>query len=335
MITADQILPPGADREDRAAWLAARRSGIGSSDVSAILGMHNRKSASRVYFEKVEGVEEESGEAARWGTLLEPVVRTEWTERTGIGVTPLGLHRSRAYPWMLYSADGITSDGGLYEGKTTTVWKAEEWEHGQVPDHAELQVQHGMAVMGLPHAWVAGLIGGQKLVWERVQRDDELIEMLIAAEDEFWHANVLAENPPKAGGSDADTEYLSKRFPTAFEGQKAIVDMYTAEQLIADYEAAAARKKVDEEAYKAAQNALREHIGTAEALVCANRTVATWTHTGNAFDEQAFRADHPELAEKYTDMVPVLDVSALRKDNPVLTAPYRNRVLRVKRNWKD
>ena len=76
---------------NRAAWLAARRHGIGASEVSAILGLNPYRSCFEVWASKMDtapaqgGIAEEAAasEAATWGVLLEPVVRTEVARRIG------------------------------------------------------------------------------------------------------------------------------------------------------------------------------------------------------------------------------------------------------------
>lgn len=70
----------------RAEWLAARRHGIGASEVSAILGLNPYRSCFEVWAQKMKQREMDdsaSTEAATWGVLLEPVVRTEVARRIG------------------------------------------------------------------------------------------------------------------------------------------------------------------------------------------------------------------------------------------------------------
>ena len=80
----------------RAEWLAARRHGIGASEVSAILGLNPYRSCFEVWANKVQPDAAHmlaahmlaadmtaDSEAATWGVLLEPVVRTEVARRIG------------------------------------------------------------------------------------------------------------------------------------------------------------------------------------------------------------------------------------------------------------
>lgn len=71
--TGVRVLPADADRDT---WLAARRTGIGSSDVAAILGVADQRTALHVWHDKRGELVDDAGEPALWGRLLEdPVAR--------------------------------------------------------------------------------------------------------------------------------------------------------------------------------------------------------------------------------------------------------------------
>ena len=57
---------------NRAEWLKARRSGIGGSDVAAILGLNRYKSALDIYNDKIstEEPKDQQSESAYFGTIL-------------------------------------------------------------------------------------------------------------------------------------------------------------------------------------------------------------------------------------------------------------------------
>ncbi len=68
-------------------WLEYRKTGIGGSDASVVCGINKYKSPVELWMEKTGQLPyQEAGEAAYWGTQLEPMVRTEFTKRTGIEV---------------------------------------------------------------------------------------------------------------------------------------------------------------------------------------------------------------------------------------------------------
>ena len=74
--------------QNRIDWLKARRSGIGGSDVAAILGLNRYKSALDIYNDKIstEEPKEQQSESAYFGTILEDVVAKEFSKRTGLKV---------------------------------------------------------------------------------------------------------------------------------------------------------------------------------------------------------------------------------------------------------
>lgn len=66
-------------------WLEYRKTGIGGSDASVVCGINKYKSPVELWLEKTGQLPyQEAGEAAYWGTQLEPVVRSEFTKRTGV-----------------------------------------------------------------------------------------------------------------------------------------------------------------------------------------------------------------------------------------------------------
>ena len=97
----------------RAEWLAARRHGIGASEVSAILGLNPYRSCFEVWARKVSDDHPQSTslapvaearerdqaetEAATWGVLLEPVVRAEVARRIGRRIFTPGKDEPEQY----------------------------------------------------------------------------------------------------------------------------------------------------------------------------------------------------------------------------------------------
>lgn len=186
---ATEVLPAGAERES---WLRTRQSGIGGSDVSAILGLSRFSTARDIYRAKwgIDPQRPPSWPMMR-GTLLEPGLVEWFTRETGAPVSHVGTLRNTERPWMQYNPDGLLTEPAVLECKTTGHWGADEWADGQTADHAELQVQWGMAVTGLPKAYVIVAISDSDPEIREVQRDDELIPFLIKECGIFWRDHVI------------------------------------------------------------------------------------------------------------------------------------------------
>ncbi len=328
---AELILPPGADR---ASWLAARRTGLGGSEVSTLVGLTRYESPYELWLDKtgqVPLVDEAPSEAAEMGTLLEPVVRARFAAVHRLTVDVVGTYRSREWPWMIANPDGICSDGTGFEGKTASLWLAHQWKDGQTADHAELQAQWGMAVTGLPAWHVAALIGGQRNEYRLVERDEELIGVLVDVSRRFWHDHVLTGEPPAWDGSDAAVRYLTDRYPTAHADIIADIDVAERDEIARLREKTLSGEKAAKADSEALKNRVRALIGDGEQLMCGDAVVATWRHTV-PFSEKRFREDHPDLAGQYTRPVTAdqLDVDTLAADHPDLYRCYRARRLDFK-----
>src|SRR5262245_19558887 len=176
---------------DRAAWLAARRHGIGGSDAPAVLGVSPWKTSAQLWAEKLEMLEEDAAEseAMRMGRKLEPIIRELYTEATGQHVLespPYDIRRSRTYPWMTATLDGVVfppeaAEPGVFEAKTASAWHRDEWAT-EPPVAYQVQVQHNMVVTGATWGVLAVLIGGQHFRHYRVERNDAFVATLIEAE---------------------------------------------------------------------------------------------------------------------------------------------------------
>ena len=83
-------------------WLEYRKKGIGGSDASVVCGINKYKSPTELWMEKTDQLPyQEAGEAAYWGSVLEDIVRSEFTKRTGINVQIVKqLLQSEEYPFM-------------------------------------------------------------------------------------------------------------------------------------------------------------------------------------------------------------------------------------------
>lgn len=265
----------------RPLWLAERRNGIGGSDASTIAGVNRWSSRYELYLDKTGRLPEEpESMAMRMGNLLEPIVLRLFTEETGIATRRAGLMVSRERPWQRVSVDGLTEDGGIAECKTTNWRLSDEWEDGQVADHAEVQVQHALAVTGRTHAWVAVLIDGHDFRWQRVERDEELIATLVDLERDFWHEHVLADVPPPLEAQDIDV--VKALYPAVLRDVVEADDHDRVRELIAARAAGKAAEKAGKQAADVAEAALIALVGDAEALTLDGRPVVTRKTTTRA-----------------------------------------------------
>ncbi len=205
-------------------WLKERRKAIGGSDVAAILGISKWKSPMDVYLEKISTAEpdETENEACHWGTLLEDVIRNEYSRRHGVGVEkPKAIFYDRERPYMAANLDGIVQCDKPYiwEGKTANHFMAKEWEDDNVPIEYVVQEQHYLSILEeMKKSEISCLLGGQNYIERVLPRDSELIRTIRDKEEKFWQM-VIDRTPPEWDGSESAGKILKTLYPTSTEGK--------------------------------------------------------------------------------------------------------------------
>ncbi len=282
------------------AWHEARRRGIGGSDVAAILGLSKFKTAYQVYQEKTGALAPQpDNDRMFWGRRLEPVVRQVYADQTGRDiVVPDTALRHPDHDYMLANLDGIAAGDRVLEIKTAgqaTGWG--EAGSAQIPDHYALQVQHYMAVTGLPVADVAVLIGGSDFRIYVVPADPVLQSAMIEAEAAFWR-RVVERRPPEPL-TMAEAQHRFGR-SAASGNVEADANAIAAVQNLHDL-----RRQIAtlEERATAERAAIMKALGEAgDTLVANGVTLATWklAKGRKLFDAKSFAAAHPDLHAAFT-----------------------------------
>ena len=283
-------------------WLEYRKAGIGGSDASVVCGVSRYKSPVELWMEKTGQLpSQEAGEAAYWGNLLESLVREEFIKRTGIQVTkPTVIYQSQEHPFMLANVDGLCEDDlhgpCIFEAKTASAYKAWEWEDS-IPDEYMIQIQHYMAATGYQGAYIAVLIGGNAFRWKFVERDEELISMLVSLEEDFWR-HVQNGTPPAMDGSNASAQFLAERFPNSVpQSEIALPDKAT--DLLQQYDLSCEVLKLATEQKQEAENQLKQMLGDHETGTAGNRIVTWKSVSQERLDSRTLKAEHPALFKKY------------------------------------
>lgn len=208
------VLPASADRAD---WLAARRLGICSSDVAAVMGVSTHGSAQHVFYDKrgVTALEDDAGEAALWGTLLEEPVAREWARRNRSTVRRVGLIARKDAPHRMCTLDRRSDECPLnrdnrercaVEVKTRNAFIAGKWKRS-IPDDVLAQVLWQIHVTGYDHIHVACLIGGQDYRQYLIRRSDheDLIGDIVTIVDRLWADIQTGRVPVLTGDEPVDT----------------------------------------------------------------------------------------------------------------------------------
>lgn len=256
--------------DDRERWLGERQGGIGASEIAMVLGEAPKAwgGAFALYARKVGAYERDLSdvEAVFWGNKLEAPILEAYQERTGRRTRKDGLLlRSKAHPWALCTLDGRTWSAANdvapwpLEVKNVSTFKAEEWMDGP-PPHYFLQVQQQMLVTGESKATIAALLGGQRLVWADVPRDETTIRRIIYHGERFWR-RVQERDVPAPDGTEETRKALAALYPT---GEGIIVLPGTALDAADELERLKAERKTIADRIDLLENEVRAAIGSAE-----------------------------------------------------------------------
>lgn len=196
-------------------WLLERKTGIGGSDASAIVGLNPYKNNIELWEEKTgkrqaEDISEKP--YVKYGTDMEPILRESFKIKHPEFIVTHDentIIKHQKYPFIFASLDGKlvnkeTGEIGVLEIKTSEILRSmqkEKWE-GKVPDNYYIQVIHYMNVIGASFARLFAELKYSddiqinktyEFEYENVKDD---IKWLEEKEIEFWTKYVETNKCP-------------------------------------------------------------------------------------------------------------------------------------------
>lgn len=278
---AQVVLAPGSGPDDPA-WHETRLTGLGGSDIAAICGLDKWTSPLEIWHTKTgNSVPRERNsalsEAGLMGHLLEPIVAQRFTDITSLPAYPSpGTLRALDPTWALANLDRVTLENGEYgvlELKTRSSYALDEWTE-EPPTGPWLQVQHYLGVTGWRFGYIACLIGGQRTIVHRVERDEDTIAGLRAIGAEFWQ-QVQDRTPPPVNGSAACTDLLNRLHPEPTVDM-VVADADEVERLLRERRDALLAMAGPEATLAAAENRLKEIAGDAREVHIRGQRAYEW-----------------------------------------------------------
>lgn len=265
-------------------WHAARATGIGGSEVAAVMGLSPWTSTFTLWHRKAglhEG-DQETTPSMEWGNRLEPVVADKFAdEHPGWRVRKTGTWRSKARPWQLANPDRLlTTDQGereVLEVKTAALpigWGAPG--SGIIPIHYRCQTLWYLDVFGYQRCHVAVLIGNSD--YREYIVEYSLSEAVTLREEAaaFLHTVQHGERP------DLDDSLSTHRTVRALHPDIELgVEKEIPPELADTYLEAVAQATAAATAKTGAASAVLDAIGDAQYAVCAGRRIARRVAIGN------------------------------------------------------
>lgn len=282
-----------------------RMQSIGGSDAAAAVNLSPYTSPYKLWLEKTGQRAPDdlsTNDFVHFGNVLEDVVATEFTRRTGKRtIRHRGTLVHPDHSWMTAHIDRRIIGGSRREGlecKTASQWAAKEWgeEGDQIPIQYLVQVMHYLAVTGWDAWHVAVLIAGNDFRTFCIERDEDMITDLIQRESEFWDC-VIKRTPPDPVSLD-DT-YM--RWPKDYGNP--IVASPNARRAFDRLMKLREEAKENEEEQLKEKLIIQSWMGDHTTLldIDGRTKLCTWkAQSARRISTEELRKNHPEIAEKVT-----------------------------------
>jgi putative phage-type endonuclease len=282
-------------------WLVERKKYICSTDSPAICGISKYKSAVQVYNEKTaeNGFDDDGivSPAARDGRALESFLREKFQRETGLLINDCAIMGNHdEHEFLAANFDCVLVDSPVpVELKAVGSWAWKEWETA-VPLYYQAQVQHQIAVMDAPHAYIIGWSFGRDPVIEKIERDDEAISVIVDKCAYFWKNHVVPRVPPVLD-ENATSDNIRALFPKSNQGQIALPDSASVwlEQWDAAKDLEVKALQLKEESKRRLMAMMEDH----ESGTLGDRTITWKSHERSSFDSKRFKTEHPDQFESF------------------------------------
>lgn len=185
-------------------FIKKEKMGINGSDICAIMGVNKNKSSYDVYLNKISlgdfsPEEKEMSEVTYWDCTVKEIIAKEFSIRSGKKVRKENKQLiDEEYNFIIGNIDRrVIGENSILICKTENTFFPTEWNGEELPASYLLECQHYMRISKADKCYIASLISGKKFVYKEILRDEDVINMIIKIEKDFWFNNVLKKVPPK------------------------------------------------------------------------------------------------------------------------------------------
>ena len=279
-------------------WLKRRFESIGASESGAILGINPWKTAVDVYYEKVDKVTDFPDNLNMWlGRELEPVIKKRFEEETGFKVR--NDHKIRVDKEHSFLTTNL--DGMVVGEKVPVEYKAlGKWD-GEIPNYYFSQIQHQMMVSESDYSYFVVLVlSSQKsFIIQKINRDNEFIDLMRDEEVSFWEDHVIPHDPP----APETIEDARKIYTDSVQGSKFETNhpnILNKINLLAETKDEIKQKKA---VCDNIQKELMETMQEDELIVNKDtgHVLCSWKQSADSlrFDAKRFKEENPDTYAKY------------------------------------
>ena len=281
--------------KNREEWKTLRKKHIGGSDAAACVGLNPFSSAYSLWAEKTGKIPEFEGNLATdVGTYLEEFIAKKFEQETGKKVRRENHSIvNDKYPWAIANYDRLVvgEDAGL-EIKSTSELNLKSFKNGEYPANYYCQCVHYLAVSEKKRWYLAVLIGNRDFKWFTVERDEDEIKALMAAECAVF-AHIQSDTPPEADGSRATESAIKTIYEDSNDDSEVSLAAFGTD--LASYVAIGKQIKELEAMQTEIGNKVKAFMGDSGRGFSDRYKVSYSTSYRPSFDTKAFMKDYPEI----------------------------------------
>ena len=242
--------------------------------------------------------DKETNEAMRLGNDLEDYVARRWMEKTEKKVRADNfMYQHDEYDFITANVDrDVVGENSGLECKTMNGFAKYDLENGEVPAQYYAQCQHYMLVKGYDKMYLAILVFQKGIYCLEVERNEEFIKELLAAEIDFWTNYIEKDQMPPPDGSDASMEAIKQIYPIDTNPQ---MQLPNADAEIRRYlELGKAIKDIEEEKKKI-QAQLCARLGDTGVGIDTEYACSWKTQAKTSVDSAKLKKEFPEVDVRY------------------------------------
>jgi putative phage-type endonuclease len=286
-----------------------RKNYIGASEAAQVLGKSRWGTPLSLWAEKTGAMEpKEIGDKlyVKLGVKLEQAVAELFTELTGKKVHKVNeafVHKQ--HPFIRCHIDRkVEGERSILQCKTASAFKSKEWDGEEIPEEYEIQEHHELACSGYDRAYIACLIGNQKVALKVIERDAAKINYVISREVSFWKEFVEPKIMPTLGFvKSKDTETLLGLYPSGDDGLGEVALPDEADALLESLEGLKADSKLMEKSKKEIEAKIQYLLGK-NVFGRSNNFLVKWSNMEQRrVDSDRMKEDAPELFEKFAKVI--------------------------------
>ena len=207
------------DEPTREEWLAARKKGVGGSEVAALVGCHPYLTPLKLWLQKT-GRAPETAETARMrlGKKAEAMILSEYEAEVGARAALNSKHYGDPDFFLMGTPDAFRVEPDT-EG-VELKWHGTHQKKGfgepgsdEVPDHHFCQATVYAGLTQRPRWHFAVLFGNEGITPYTIRFDLDLYLALREAAAKFWRDHILTDRAPEIDGSEDARAWVESRFP--------------------------------------------------------------------------------------------------------------------------